>query len=282
MKIRISVFILTVCILQTAVNAQTLTLKPFTTRRAESQSFLAEYAGISAYAKVAVNMTKAEEILNSKEIDGYITGTLTPEGYEGYGGDHDVQIYVDRSGWILAYYSKTEHASHIIDWIKFDDQKPVISTKLGNALKKICVEMVGTEELADDAIKYYDFRYPDAENIMIVAEAAELKEEDTSTSSAEETFKITVPDIYIIERCTWSYAIRPTPDQNRSVSGWISIDEIKVTSQSDKSDTWIFENGKIDMPSGETRQFLINIHGESVYDSGISYGGIVLIYKKAE
>lgn len=80
-------------------------------------SFLEDEAGISAYGQVSsANLDLAENAFKNieKKTSEYIIGSVAlPD----YGETDDVHVYVDISGWIIAYYRNTEKASKIIDWV---------------------------------------------------------------------------------------------------------------------------------------------------------------------
>ncbi len=75
-----------------------------------------------------------------------------------------------------------------MDWVSYD-KTGAVSTKLEAALKLMCDQL---GKLLPD-VKYYDFRYPDANNLMIIAD-----------KDAE--FKVKIPDdITVYERTLWCY-----------------------------------------------------------------------------
>ena len=82
--------------------SQSLEMTPLGSRSANN-SFLYEEAGMSAYAQLdgTIDLAKAESALKTvEEATGeYVIGSV---GLEGYGESHDVHIYVDKAGWIIA------------------------------------------------------------------------------------------------------------------------------------------------------------------------------------
>ena len=157
-------------------------------------SFLEDEAGISAYGQVSsANLDLAENVFKNveKKTSEYIIGSVA---LDDYGEADDVHVYVDISGWIIAYYLNEEKASKIIDWAEYIETH-IISTRLENALEKVCAEMC----LYLPDITYYDFRYPDATNIMIVTDEEEV-------SGTTETFRTKIPSTLFMYSRTWSHA----------------------------------------------------------------------------
>ena len=176
----------------TDLAATTLSLKAMA---AEDTTFLEEEAGISAYTNVgAVDLAKAKTAYRTveRETDEYILGSVALEGYE---ETEDVHVYVSKEGWMVAYYLKDEPAIKIMDWKGYGGGE-ITTTKLETGLLLMC-DIIG-KPLPD--VKYYDFRYPEANKLMIVADAQDREGTDT--------FDIKIPsDVTVYER-TWSlYAI---------------------------------------------------------------------------
>ena len=160
----------------------------------QAASFLENEAGISASIQVtgvgiplAATAFKAIE----KQSDGYIIGSVALPDYD---ETHDVHVYVDISGNMIAYYLKEEEASKIIDW-KHDPTGALAGCKLEDALSKVCEAMSVTLP----TVKYYDFRYPNATSIKIITDEA-LRTTDT--------FRFMIPSNHIIYNSTWSHAVK--------------------------------------------------------------------------
>ena len=159
-------------------------------------SFLEDEAGISAYGQVSsTNLDLAENAFKNieKKTAEYIIGSVAlPD----YGETDDVHVYVDISGWIIAYYRNTEKASKIIDWVDYHSVSEINSTKLSDAIYIVTLEML----VLPPDIKYFDFRYPDATKMMIVTD-------EEFVDGTTETFRIKVPGDYSTYNRTWSHAI---------------------------------------------------------------------------
>jgi hypothetical protein len=184
---------------------------------ASGSSFLEQEAGISVYTKLlTVDLNKAEKSMDAVEVKTaeYVIGSI---GLDDYSEDYDVHIYVDISGWVVAYYSKNEPASKIIDWVAFSATGHIGGSKLENALTNICTAMY----LSPTSIKYYDFRFSDATRIMIVAD-----EEDVAGST--ETFNILIPSDMPVFSRSCSHAMKNIGGRT---SGNIKIDDTVLHSQ---------------------------------------------------
>jgi hypothetical protein len=225
-------------------------------------SFLEDEAGISAYGQVgSTNLDLAENAFKNveKKTAEYIIGSVA---LTDYGETHDVHVYVDISGWIIAYYRNTEKASKIIDWVDYYGNPEITSTKLSDAIDIVTLEML----VLPPDIEYFDFRYPDATKMMIVTD-------EEFVHLATETFNIMVPGDHPMYSRTWSHAmIKGSGD----TSGNIKIDGVELHSGSSSAGWQIWE-GDIT----PTQLFPNIFHEISLYHYGsddASYVGIMLIY----
>ena len=126
-------------------------------------SFLEEEAGVCAYTKLTppVNLTTAKTAFKTieYECEDYIIGSVAVSGTE----SEDVHVYVSKDGWLVAYYLKEDPFPKILkNLMNFDDNK------LKDALKKVCDALW----VSLPTVNYYDFRYPNANKIMIIADKA--------------------------------------------------------------------------------------------------------------
>ncbi|HOT90865.1 MAG TPA: hypothetical protein PLN71_04725 [Anaerolineae bacterium] len=150
---------------------QTLTLQaPAFVRASADEStisnigtYLSTEAGISAYIQTAssinLNQVRGEFRTIETETANYIIGSVAvPNHPENF----DVHVYVHTDGWILAYYLKTDPASKIADV----RGGTINSTKLSTVLAIVA----GAAGYPTPNVNYYDFRYPNATHILMVAE----------------------------------------------------------------------------------------------------------------
>jgi len=172
-------------------------IKPaFVSAAAEGTNFLEEEAGISAYTNVGqtIDLDKAKTGFRTIEYETsqYIIGSVALPGYT---ETEDVHCYVHKDGWVLTYYLKAEPAAKIVDWNSYEGAA-IGSTKLENGMVVVC----DTAGVPFIEAEYYDFRYPDAANLMIAADAL-------FKDTEEDIFTLKIPsDMTIYERSCAHYA----------------------------------------------------------------------------
>ena len=154
---------------------------------AEIAAMLSDEAGISAYmqASGAIDLSQVEGEFRTIETQTteYIIGSVpVPDHPEHF----DTHVYVHSDGWILAYYMEDEATSKMVD-VK---AKTINSTKL-ETIVSIIAGALG-EAVSD--LKYYDFRYPNATNILMVAEDYENGRD----------FTIELPSAYAYFERSWA------------------------------------------------------------------------------
>lgn len=131
----------------------------------ETESVLEKEAGISAYFKTAqpINLATVRPLYRAIEIEtaDYIVGSMAvPDNWE----EFDVHVYIHKAGWVLAYYLKDEPVIRIFDWLTYN--QVMNPTRFQSVLNRVTT----TLNLPDPALTYYDFRYPNATNLLLVLE----------------------------------------------------------------------------------------------------------------
>jgi hypothetical protein len=120
-------------------------------------------AGISAYYKstVPIDLTTAKTAFRTIETQtsDYIIGSVAITGYLEH---YDAHVYVHKDGWMLAYYLRADPVGKILD-VK---AQSLNATKLKSALAAVA----GAAGAPFTTETYYDFRYPNATQMMLVAE----------------------------------------------------------------------------------------------------------------
>ena len=124
--------------------------------------------GISAYfqSTTSVSISSVRSVYQTIELEtaNYILGTVALSGYP---ENHAPHVYVHTDGWFLAYYLDTDPVSKIIDWNAYTASgDTTISTKLENILAVVA----GAAGVGIPGITHYDFRYPNANTFMVIAE----------------------------------------------------------------------------------------------------------------
>jgi hypothetical protein len=125
-------------------------------------------AGISAYfqSTTPVSISSVRSVYQTIEIETstYILGSVALANYP---ENHAPHVYVHADGWFMAYYLNTDPVSKIVDWNAYTASgDTVISTKLQNVLTIVA----GAAGVGIPGITHYDFRYPNATTMMIIAE----------------------------------------------------------------------------------------------------------------
>ena len=141
---------------------------------------LDEEAGISAWCKTPgpINLDLVRDQCQVEEIpeteDYFICSVSVP----GYTLDTwDTHVYVHTDGWIVAYYMNTDVTGRIVDLLG----KTIESTLVENMV----VRMAGEAGMGCSERSLYDFRHPEATNMLFIAE------DDGADGS---TYTINTPD----------------------------------------------------------------------------------------
>ena len=152
-------------------------------------SFLEDEAGISAYFTTTntINLDTVRPLYRVIEVEtsDYILGSIPVANYS---ETQEVHAYIHKNGWVLVYYGNKNPVSKIVDLKDYDSSGgAAITTKLENTLAIIA----GTIGEPFPGATYYDFRYPNATNMMIIVEK-------------DGTFYVTLPSSYGFYERSWS------------------------------------------------------------------------------
>jgi len=152
---------------------------------ASATTFPVSEAGISAYVHVdqTIDLEQASDAFNTSVVvnETYIIGTIS---IENYGYTSTPSVYISRNGWIVAYFPNSYPASHIVQWYGIGDST-ISRTTLEDAINAVATA-IGTTVTKSD-IKYYDFRYPDATDMTMIAK---------TTTPGSSVFYQTIPDTF--------------------------------------------------------------------------------------
>lgn len=148
---------------------------------------LADEAGISAYYQTAnpidLNSVRSQFKTIETETADYIIGSVDLPAYP---ENFDAHVYVHTDGWIMAYYLNTEPTAKIANV----RDSLISSTNLETILSIIA----GAAGSAFTGGTYYDFRYPNATNILLVAE----------DNNDGRDFTIELPSAYAYYERSWA------------------------------------------------------------------------------
>jgi len=167
-------------------------------------NFLQQEAGIAAYVNVgqAIDLDQVKSAFKTVETvsDQYIIGEVAlPELPE----EAHPHVYVNKDGWIVAYYTKDEPASKIMQWIGYRGGI-INTTTLEDAIRKIhdSIQLPYPAE-----VKYYSFKHPGANRIMLITE--------TLTYEGTDSFYLTIPAGAQLYEASWT--LYQTGDERGSI-----------------------------------------------------------------
>jgi len=158
-------------------------------------SFLETEAGIAAYANAGqpITLSRVRPLFRTieRETSEYLIGSVRLAAYP---ETEDPHAYVHRDGWVVAYYLNDEPTSKIIGWQEYDAEG-LASTKLEDVITLIFSEIGAVPA----SISYYDFEYPNATYLMIVADAE-------SDGDRWDSFQLQIPGSFIVYERSWSHS----------------------------------------------------------------------------
>ena len=145
---------------------------------------LEDEAGFSAWysTTLTIDLNSVKSVFRTIETEtaDYVIGSVPVSGYNETGDPH---VYVHRDGWILAYYRRGAPVSKAIDAVGQD----IANTNL----EEVVADVASAAGVGFTGAHYYDFRYPNATHMLIVAES----------QSGDRYFSLELPGEYgIFER----------------------------------------------------------------------------------
>ena len=228
-------------------------------------NFLEEEAGISAYTNVGmeIDLEKAKGVYRTIEVEkeNYTIGSVS---LPGYAESEDVHVYVHKDGWIVAYYLKDEPIAKIVNYKNYLENGD-ITLKLDTALGRMC-DGVGLPMIH---VNYYDFRYPNANRIMIIV--------DGQWVEGTNTFDINIPsDVRVYDRSYyhWSWD---------SSGSSFKLDGTEISSLGSCDDCWQVGYGKLTPTQLMPNEFhSVNLwHSEAgLWKEGHACVAIALAYRE--
>ena len=97
-------------------------------------------------------------------------------------------VYVHRDGWFLAYYLTADPVAKIFDWKKLQ------VGDIRHHLEAVLADVADARRAQLSTCHFYDFRYPNATHMMLIAE-------DTDNGNE---FQVNLPGSYIYYERSWS------------------------------------------------------------------------------
>jgi hypothetical protein len=218
-------------------------------------------AGISAYVHVnqTIDLEQASGAFTTLDVinDTYIIGTVT---IPNYGYTSTPHVYVARNGWIVAYYPNSYPASYVVQWNGVSST--ITTTTLEDGVYSVC-NAIGTSVARKD-IKYYDFRYTNATEMMIIAKR--------SYNHVWGTFYQTVPETFGFYEGSYSYY------SYYRDSSQLRIDGVTVDSFSQSSGTSVLHRDATSKFEKGKSQYIQVYHNPDYGSGGASGVAVVLIY----
>jgi len=198
-------------------------------------AFLEEEAGVSAYVNTSqsIDLSKAIPCYRNIEYNcsDYIIGSVElpslPE-------DEDVHVYVGADGWIVAYYLGEEPASKIMQWIGYDGSE-ITTTKLEDAVSEMCTCVEIPYTPIKSKIKYYDFKYPDANGLMIIVDRMDV--------TGTDTFEFKIPTEYTVYKASWSHSSYDSGSSNTKIKKTSDEDWTAINSLGECNNCWQVRHG---------------------------------------
>ncbi len=164
-------------------------------RAQTSTTFPVDEAGIAAYVKLdSVDITDITEALNyfysiEKQDETYVIGLVNvPNPWLWSAYRNLSHLYIGLDGWMVAYYLKDQEASRIMQWNDYE-KGAINTTTLQDAIDIMCAN-IGVAYSND--IKYYNFEFPNANKMTLIAEQIEDPHQSTG-DYYQGSFSVVVP-----------------------------------------------------------------------------------------
>jgi hypothetical protein len=167
----------------------------------DGTTFPVDDAGIAAYVKVSESIELAKVVSVCNYIEEMTTTYFI--GQVQNSDDQTTHLYVGADGWVIPYYLNTEEASHIVRWNKLSDYDPTIENvtamnTLEEVISRVCTNLEINYDSIKPEIKYYDFEFPDATNMVISYDIAQ--------GATENSFELLIPsDFVTVNESSWSF-----------------------------------------------------------------------------
>ncbi len=214
-------------------------------------------AGIAAYFKssspITIEAITGQFTVIETQTADYILGSV---GVPGYNSHFDAHVYVHRDGWIMAYYLRSNPIAKIVD---------IRARTIANTtLRTVVANVASAAGAAFSDVSYYDFRYPNATHILMVAE-------DEANGY---TFTINIPSTYGYYERGWSCS----STGSNIVTSSFYLDTVRLSNSpfwSGGNDGRYYRYGSI-----SAGQLLPNtLHTIQTYDGYQAYAVLIIIYQ---
>jgi hypothetical protein len=176
-------------------------------------------------------------------------------------------VYVNKNGWVLAYYLAADPAAKIFDWRAYHDSgRTTFTTKLETAIT--AVAGAANVPFSASNATYYDFRYPNATNLMLIIEWV--------LGQGTDSFQAKLPGTFTYYERSWSlgnsYGRYSDPDASYKLNGTII--------QTHQGYDWCTSQGTLTAVQLPPDQFnTVEIFAYYNYGTNHAYGGLALVYR---
>jgi len=167
-----------------------------------SAAFATDEAGISAYVNVGSSIDLDQAASAYKIIEDrtstYIIGIVEVPNATDYELPH---VYTSSDGWVMAYYAKEQPRALIMPWGQLNRNNPDLSllnnTRLEEAISKVSSAIGVSYSTIKSNTKYYDFQYPEANGMTLIAESR--------ATDGIDSFRFRVPNEFTLYNASWEY-----------------------------------------------------------------------------
>lgn len=235
-------------------------------------NFLMQEAGMTAYANIEqpIDLSSVRRFFTTidEETSTYIIGSVTAPGYENIielEERMNLHVFVHVDGWVVSYLLQRQSAGLLIDWAGYDGDK-LNSTTIADIVQKVLGGTTG----AGTPVTYYDFRYPQATTIEMIA--------DVETDSKQvDGFELEIPPTFTVFESAWSHGTFNTDYSTCNLNG---EDYSVFESSRDRWKVQVDNFAQSRLTSGNVDSFWF--YNDDAGSSGRTYCGLVLIYRKPQ
>ncbi len=164
---------------------------------AATNEFPHNEVGICAYVKldqeIDIERAAAAFVAIEAQEEDYVIGTVSLPSHSESMWPH---LYVSSSGWIMAYYPRTEPTSRMIQWIGYQ-QGDIGTTTLRDALVQASQQIGVNMTTVSSSMAYYHFQYPTATKLLIAVD----------TTGGSDSFTYTIPAELNLLEASWSHYV---------------------------------------------------------------------------
>lgn len=232
-------------------------------------AFPTNEAGIAAYfqSSSTIDLDNIRPIYRTIEVEttDYIIGSVPVPNYSSE--TEDVHVYAHVDGWVMAYYLADDPAAKIFDWSVYDGV--TIITKFDTVLTLAASALT----ISLPTTTYYDFRYPNATNLVLIADAVY----EGSGNPVTDSFEVNMPNNFTYFERSWAINCYE-PAAGRDARYRLNGIEIYYYSTCPYSGNWadVYDTfTPLQLPANTTHTIEIERH---IFLDHV-FGGLALVYQ---